>query len=92
MSYSRNIAPLRIDLTVGGKLISTREFTSFEEKAGRLVLPETDVGFEELYHDEWFYRLGLINLVEGRTLVQISAEDYAGRVSLFEMDLEVRAE
>jgi len=87
VSYNRKIAPYRIYLSLSGKLVSTIEFNALEERNGRLVLHDTDIDCRGLYYEDWVYRLGTLNLAEGRSIIQIRAEDLYGTARAVEIPL-----
>jgi hypothetical protein len=92
VSYNRKMAPYRIYLGESGKVVRTITFDALVEMDGRLVLSGTDLSCDDLYLDEWFYRLGTLTLVEGKSQIQIRAEDFLGRESSADISIGVRTE
>ncbi len=89
VSFNRNMAPYRLYLGDSGKVVSTITFNSLEEKDGRLVITNTNFNCDDLYYENWFYRLGHLTFVEGKSQIQIRAEDFSGRESSVDISLWV---
>ena len=89
VSFNRNMAPYRLYLGDSGKVVSTITFNSLEEKEDRLVITNTNINCDDLYYEDWFYRLGHLNFVEGKSQIQIRAEDFSGRESSVDISLWV---
>jgi hypothetical protein len=92
VSFNRNMAPYRLYLGDSGKVVSTVTFNSLEEKEGRLVITNTNINCDDLYYEDWFYRLGHLTFVEGKSQIQIRAEDFSGRESSMDISLWVTAD
>jgi len=89
VSFNRNMSPYRLYLGDSGKIVSTITFNSLEEKEGRLVITNTNINCDDLYYEDWFYRLGHLTFVEGKSQIQIRAEDFTGRESSVDISLWV---
>ena len=89
--FNMRMAPYRIYLSVAGEVITVVEFDSLKQKGNRLVPAGSDRAFGELYFADWIYHLGRINLVEGKTLIQVGAEDFAGQETTIQMEVEVQS-
>ena len=92
LSFSRNLAPYRLYLSDTGRSVSTLVFDALREGDGRLVLAHTDLNCDDIYYDDWIYRLGTLNLVQGGGRIQIRAEDFLGRESSVEIPVRVSSE
>jgi len=89
VSFNRNMAPYRLYLGDSGKVVSTVTFNALEMKENRLVITNTNINCDDLYYEDWFYRLGHLTLVEGKSQIQIRAEDFSGRESSVDISLWV---
>jgi hypothetical protein len=92
VTFNRNMAPYRLYLADSGKVVSTLTFVSLEAKEDRLVISNTNLDCDDLYYEDWFYRLGGLTLVEGKSQIQIRAEDFSGRESSVDISLWVTSE
>ena len=72
VSFNRNMAPYRLYLGDSGKVVSTITFNSFEGIEDRLVITNTKINCDDLYYEDWFYRLGHLNFVEGKSHKDVS--------------------
>ncbi len=89
VSFNRNMAPYRLYLGDSGRVVTTVAFNSLEVRDNRLVIANTNTNCDDLYYEDWFYRLGRLNLVTGKSQIQIRAEDFAGRESSVDIGLWV---
>ncbi len=89
VSFARNMAPYKFYLAVSGKTINSIVMDALEEKNNRLVINDTSITHDDLYQDQWFYRLGRISLVEGKSVLQIGTESFLGDASILDLSLEV---
>jgi len=92
VSFSRNLAPYRLYLSHTGQSIATLVFDALEERDGRLVLVHTRLDCDDIYYDDWIYRLGNLTLVEGVNRIQIRVQDFLGRETSVEIPVRVGME
>jgi hypothetical protein len=92
VTYNRNIAPYRLYLGESGRVVQTVTFNALVAKGRWLVLADSGLSCEDLYQDDWLFRLGTMSLVEGMSHIQIRVEDFLGRESSADIHIGVSAE
>jgi hypothetical protein len=87
VSYTKRIAPYSISLIINGSVEADISFTALEENGNRLELDERI--FEDLYLDNWIYKLGTLTLSEGEVILEVRVQDSFGKTSsaLFNLNI-----
>jgi hypothetical protein len=83
------MAPFRLSLIVSGREITSIDFYALEERNNELAIWKTNIKCQELYADEWLYKLAKLTLVEGNILLQIKIEDFFGLETASDYHLKV---
>jgi len=87
---SNTLAPYRLSVSLNGNEIVSVTFASLKEKNFELVTTPSEKKYNEFYDMSGFYKLGFVDLVEGKHHIQVISSDFAGNHSIKDIFLEVR--
>jgi hypothetical protein len=86
---SNSLAPYKLSVSLNGNEIMSITFAALKEKKYELVTTITEKNFKDIFESSDFYRLGFVDLVEGKHHIQVISSDFVGNHSIKDIFLEV---
>ena len=84
------IAPYQVILIYNGQKQKEISFDAIREKDNRQI---TDVGefeYSDVYEEDWMFKLGNIDFLEGKSHVQVRVSDFSGNTVSLELFIDVK--
>jgi len=80
----------KLSVTYNGKEVSSLFFDSLSEKENELCLSNSKKVFSDVYYSKWVYKMGIIDFLAGKSIIQIRVWDFARNIEVKEISIIVR--
>ncbi|MBN2441725.1 MAG: peptidoglycan DD-metalloendopeptidase family protein, partial [Spirochaetales bacterium] len=79
------IAPYSIILFHNGQKLNQISFDAIREKNDKQVISGSEQSFDEIYEDDWMFKLGDLDFSEGKSHLQVKVSDFTGNTTTKEL-------